>query len=102
MKRSYVCPANFTLKPGKVEWAMEEYNISREEVERQTKNMRMHEFQRPYGAWNLVWHRWFEKADEKKLFKRERKYKSVEKVTPEMRADDQRKFDEQIKRFQGK
>ena len=99
MKRSYTCPPSFKLAPGKIEWAMSEYNISREEAERQTTKMQRHEFQRKYGAWNLVWHRWFEKANEDGLFKRERTYTQIQDMTEQEKSEAQKSFDAQIARF---
>ena len=102
MKRSYTAPDDFEITPERLKWAMETFNISQSEVERQTEMWHEHEYQRAYFDWSRAWKRWFRCADKFGTLKRERKYTKPEQITPEMRADDQRKFDEQIKRFQSK
>ena len=99
MKRSYTCPDSFILTPELQQRAMEKYDISHKEVERQFEKMRAHEYRRPYSHWNLVWTRWLIKCNEKNLFRREHKPRTIQEMTDKEKDDAQKSFDEQIARF---
>ena len=99
MKRSYTCPKTFTLTPELQQRAMEKYNITAKEVERQFFKMKHREFRRAYHRWDLVWINWLIKCDEDELFKREHKPRSIQEMTDKEKDDAQKSFDEQIARF---
>ena len=99
MKRTYIAPDDFQVTPDRLKWACDTFNISEKEVERQTEEWHDHEYRKPYFDWPRAWKRWFRCADKFGTLKREHKPRQVEIVTKEMRAEDQRKFDEQIARF---
>ena len=83
-------------------WAREKFCIDHDEVERQTEMMVDHEFLRHYTDWQRVFKNWIRKADEIQTLRREHKPRQPEEVTNEMKAEDQRLFDEQIERFKNK
>jgi len=78
---------------------MAEFNIDAKEARRQADLMVDHEFLRSYTDWQRVYRNWMRKADEIQTLRRERKPREPEVITDDMRAEDQRKFDEQIERF---
>ena len=92
-------PNKFKPRQIDVEWAIEKFDIDEAEVNRQFEQMADHEFRRSYTDWNRVFRNWIRKSSELETLWRERKPWAPEVVTDDMKAEDQRKFDEQIKRF---
>ncbi len=95
-------PDDFRPSIPNLNWAMKEFNITADEARRQSELMADHEFMRPYTDWQRVWRNWMRKAEEIQTLRRERKPWKPEVVTDEMKAEDQRLFDEQIERFVNK
>jgi hypothetical protein len=61
--------------------------------------MRDHEFRRPYSDWNRVFRNWMRKAEDIQSLKRERTMPRQLELSPDQRAEDQRKFEEQMKKW---
>jgi hypothetical protein len=81
-------PDSFTPKSSDIDWAIEEFDISRKEVLRQLDLMRDHEFRRSYTDFNRVFRNWMRKADEIGKFEREHQPRRPEVVTDEKRKED--------------
>ena len=96
---SKVVPDKWKPRDKDITWAIEKFGITQNEAKRQLEEFCDHEFRRNYTDWNRAFRNWFRSADKYDLLKRERKPWKPEVVTDEMRAEDQRKFDDQIKRF---
>ena len=92
-------PDSFKPREKDIQWAMEKYRITREEVDRQIEELRDHEFRRSYTDWNRVFRNWFRTAEKYELLKRERTYRKPEEVSDEQRYQDQLKFEEDMKRL---
>lgn len=88
MKRSYIAPDDFEVTPDRLKWAMETFNISENEVSRQTELWHEFEYKRAYGDWGRAWKRWFRQADKYQLLERERTYTTIDEVSEEqIKAD---------------
>ena len=81
-------PNNFKPLEKDILWAMNEFNISREEVDRQLELMIDHEFRRSYTDWNRVYRNWFRSAERFEQLRRERKAYKAEEYTEEDRKAD--------------
>jgi hypothetical protein len=92
-------PDNFTPRHEDIEWAKEEFRIDGKEVLRQFELMKDYEFKRNYTDWNRVFRNWIRKADELQLLRRERQYRKVQELTPEERAIDKEKAEENLERL---
>ena len=103
-RRSYFCPDKYQPDDSLIEWATSEFTVTRKEVARQLMLMRDHEFRRPYSDWSRVFRNWLRKADDIQTFKRERKpfTTAAPEQTSEDRAEEQRKFEEQMKKWKVK
>ncbi len=99
---SKFAPNDFRPSIPNLNWAMKEFNITADEARRQGELMVDHEFLRSYTDWQRVWRNWMRKAEEIQSLRRERKTYQPEVITDEMRSEDLKKFDEQIKRFANK
>ena len=86
-----VVPANFEPRQKDIDWAMAEFGISREEVDRQTEELRDHEFKRSYTDFNRVFRNWFRAADKYDLLKREPVYRQPEEISQEQHDADAEK-----------
>ena len=95
-------PNDFRPSIPNLNWAMKEFNITADEARRQSGLMVDHEFLRHYTDWQRVFKNWIRKADEIQTLRREHKPRQPEVITNEMKAEDQRLFDEQIERFVNK
>jgi len=94
-------PEKFKVRPKDREWAKREFKITDEEVNRQLELLSDYEFKRSYTDWNRVFRNWIRKSDELQQLRRPRVYGSnvKEVLTPEERAEDQRKWEEDMKRL---
>jgi hypothetical protein len=92
-------PDNFSPRQVDIDWAIQEYNITAEEVRRQFGLMYDHEFKRSYSDWNRVFRNWMRKADEIQTLKREHKYRTVEPLLPKQKEADILAFHKQIEKF---
>ena len=81
-------PNNFKPLEKDIALAMSEFNISREEVDRQLELMIDHEFRRSYTDWNRVYRNWFRSAERFEQLRRERKAYKAEEYTEEDRKAD--------------
>ena len=87
-------PNNFKPRQSDIDWAIKEFDISREEVfrhldgDRDVKGLRDHEFPRPYTDWNRVFKNWLKKAYQLGHMRRERKAYKAEEYTEEDRKAD--------------
>ena len=95
-------PNDFRPSIPNLNWAMKEFNITADEARRQGELMVDHEFLRSYTDWQRVWRNWMRKAEKIQSLRRERKAWKPEVVTNEMRIEDLKKFEEQIKQFANK
>ena len=86
-----VVPANFKPRQSDVDWAMQKFNISRAEVDRQLEELRDHEFKRGYTDWNRVIRNWFRSANKDDLLKREPVYRKPEELSQEQHDADAEK-----------
>ena len=93
-------PDNFTPKSSDIEWAIKEFNIDSKEVTRQFELMKDHEFRRSYTDFNRVFRNWFRTAERIDTLKRERQYRGPRELTPEERAIDADKAEENLNRLQ--
>lgn len=100
-RRSYLCPEKYQPDDALIQWAVSEFNITSKEVARQLVLMHDHEFLRPYSDWNRVFRNWMRKAEEIQTLRRERKpfTTAAPEQTSENRAEEQRKFEEQMKKW---
>lgn len=99
MKRSYFAPDDFEPTEAQVGWAMKEFNISKDEVIRQTEEWHDHEYKRAYSDWNRAWKRWFRQAEKFGTLRRERKRRVVEELTDEQRQKDLAKWEQDMARL---
>lgn len=81
-------PAKWSVREQDITWAMQEFNITREEVGRQVTIMRDHEFKRSYTDWNRVFRNWMRKAEEINTLHRDRRYSTPPEPTAEEREQD--------------
>lgn len=88
MKKSFFAPDDFDLTQERKKWAMETFNITEEEVMRQTDEWHDYEYKRAYSDWNRAWKRWFRQADKFGTLKRERQLRAVKELTQEQRQAD--------------
>jgi len=95
-------PDNFSPRQVDIDWAIQEYNITAEEVRRQFGLMYDHEFKRSYSDFNRVFRNWIRKADEIGSLKRERQYRTVEPLLPEQREYDKLKAITQMDKYRSK
>ena len=66
-------PDKFKPRPEDIEWAMEKFNISKAEVNKQLEEFIDHEFKLSYTDWNRCFRNWFRTAEKHSLLTRERK-----------------------------
>lgn len=99
MKRSYVPPDDFEVTPERLEWAMQTFQITEEEVKRQTDEWHDFEYRRAYSDWNRAWKRWFRQAEKFGTLRREHKPRRPEVVSEEQRTQDVRKWQEDMERL---
>jgi len=92
-------PSGFSPRDVDIEWAMQEFNINKDEVERQFILMSDHEFRRSYTDWNRVFRNWMRKAEEIGSLKREFKHRKVEPLSDDQRDADIIAFDRDMKRL---
>ena len=81
-------PEKWSVRDKDLKWAMKEFNISNEEVERQVTIMRDHEFKRSYTDWNRVFRNWMRKAEDINTLHRDRSYTQPDQITAEEREQD--------------
>ncbi len=84
-------PNKFEPRQKDIDWAMQKFNISRKEVDRQTEEFRDHEFKRSYTDFNRVFRNWFRSADKYDLLRRERTYRKPEELSQEQHDADAEK-----------
>jgi len=96
---SKIPPDDFEPTVKNMNWALNEFNITQSEVDRQTELFMEHEFTRHYTHWHLCWRRWMRKADELNLLKRPHIPRTPEQLTEEQIEEDRRKGWEQINRL---
>lgn len=99
MKKGHFAPDDFEITPERLEWAMQAFRITKEEVERQTEEWHDFEYRRAYSDWNRAWRRWFRQADKFGTLKREAKPRRPEVVSAEQRTQDVRKWEEDMQRM---
>ena len=92
-------PDDFRPSIPNINWAMKEFNITADEARRQGEIMIDYEFHRNYTDWQRVYRNWMRKAEEIQTLRREHQPRQPEVVTNEMKAEDLKKFNEQIERF---
>ena len=80
-------PEKWSVREQDITWAMQEFNIAREEVGRQVTIMRDHEFKRSYTDWNRVFRNWMRKAEDINTLHRDR-YSQPDQITAEEREQD--------------
>ena len=97
--RSYFAPDDFAPTDKNREWAMKEFRITSEEVDRQVCCMIDHEFRRKYSDWQRVFRNWIRKAEQIESLRRERTLRQPQERTDEEKAEDIRKWKEEMKRF---
>lgn len=81
-------PEKWSVRDKDLKWAMKEFNITKEEVERQVTIMRDHEFKRSYTDWNRVFRNWMRKAEDINTLHRDRSYTQPDQITAEEREQD--------------
>ena len=96
---SKFAPDNFKPSEKNILWAMDKYKISRDEVQNQVEQLLDHEFKRSYTEWQRVFRNWIRTADKHGLLTKEHVYKTVETVSPEQKAEDDRKANENLARL---
>lgn len=92
-------PDSFKPRETDIDWAIKKFNIDKAEVENQLEQLRDHEFRRNYTEWNRVFRNWFRTADKHQLLKREHKRRQVEVLTDEQRAEDIRKWEDDMRKL---
>ena len=80
-------PEKWSVREQDIKWAMQEFNITKEEVGRQVTIMRDHEFKRSYTDWNRVFRNWMRKAEDINTLHRDR-YSQPDQITAEEREQD--------------
>ena len=92
-------PEKWSVRDKDLKWAMKEFNITKEEVERQVTIMRDHEFKRSYTDWNRVFRNWMRKAEDINTLHRDRSYTQPDQITAEEREQDNIKAWAELKRL---
>ena len=98
MSRRFV-PSTWEPSDKLMTWATETYRVTGGEVLRQVELMRDHEFRRPYSCWDRVFRNWCRKAEELNTWRRARTRVRQAPLTDNDRAEDQRKFEEQMRKY---
>ena len=75
------CPDNFKPTEKNILWAMEKFNISRDEVENQVEYLLDHQFRRDYTEWQRVFRNWMRKANEINTLTREHVYRQPDELS---------------------
>ena len=99
MTKSRFAPDSFVVTTERMKWAMDEFNISEKEVDRQTMLWHEWEYARAYSDWGRAWKRWFRQAQQYDKFKREHVHKTIKEVLPKQKEADILAFHAQMKRF---
>ena len=81
-------PESFQPTEKNVQWAIDRFKITQDEVENQTEQFIDYEFKRNYTDWQRCWRNWMRKADQLNLLARERVPRRPEVVTDEQRQKD--------------
>ena len=93
-------PDNWNPRPEDITWAINNFNITRQEADRQLEELRDYEFKRHYTDFNRVYRNWFRTADKHDLLKREHKPRLVEEVSEEQLQKDREASWADIERLQ--
>ena len=100
MPGSRFVPDKWEPRDADIQWAVDKYRITKEEVERQLEEFRDHEFKRSYTDWNRCFRNWFRTAEKHSLLKREHVYRNtISELSDDERQRDIEKFHEQMKTF---
>ena len=99
MPKSYFAPDDFEITAERLRWAVTTFNISEDEVYRQTELWHEHEYKRAYSDWNRAWKRWFRMADKYDTLKRKHSYRRPEELSPEQKREDAEKAEADFRRL---
>lgn len=99
MKRSYFAPDDFEITPDRLKWAVTTFNVSEDEVTRQTELWHEHEYKRAYSDWNRAWKRWFRQAEKYDELRREHKHRTPETLSEEQTEKERIKGEENLERL---
>jgi hypothetical protein len=91
--KSRFAPDDFEVTTERLQWAMKTFDITEQEVLRQTELWHDHEYKRAYFDWNRAWRRWFRQCEVYGTFKRPVKHRRPEEITTEQRKADILKFE---------
>ena len=92
-------PENFEPTEKNIQWAVEKFKITKDEVENQTEQFVDYEFKRNYTDWQRCWRNWIRKADQLGLLSRERIPRRPEVVSHEQRQRDIQAWQEDMRRL---
>ena len=92
-------PQNFKPTDVNIKWAMDKFNISREEADNQLDEMIDHEFKRSYADWQRVYRNWFRTAEKHNLLKRDYVYRTPDVQSPEQKEISDQKGKENLDRL---
>lgn len=94
-----IVPKNWRVRDKDVQWAIEKFDIDRDEVMRQIELMVDYEFKRSYNDFDRVFRNWIRKADEISSLRKVKKYRQPESITEDQLAEDRRKWEEDMERL---
>ena len=82
---SKFAPDNFKPSEKNILWAIETFNVSRDEVQNQVDQLLDHEFKRSYTEWQRVFRNWMRTANKHGLLLKERVYYKEEVISDEQK-----------------